>query len=1463
MRLRLTARRIAGHAVDLTVTADATATVADIAESLARADTQLAPASVAAPLTLRVEPPDGGTPQVLVRGANAGEAGLQPGSVISLVPASDRFVTEARNGVAVLRVLTGPDAGLEIPLSPGVYVVGRAASCDIVLADAYASKRHARLIVSDVVEVVDNSSANGVYVGDEDVERAVLGPADTLLIGETHLQVETLPGAAKEPRRGSSVPYNRSPLVRVKHEGQPFDAPRPPDRARPNRFPLIALFAPVIMGVSMYAFTKNPMSLMFVALTPMMLIGNFFESRQGERRRVREATVTFDRDLDRLREEILEGLVVEHQGRNSEVFTTAELVGAAMHLRPPLWTRRPEHDDLGHVMLGTGRQPARCTVNLPDRGDALPEHWSRLKEVEALAREIDDVPVTADLLGCGALGVAGPRTLAEAAARAFVAQLVTLHSPAELVLTLVSSNATGPTWDWVKWLPHVESPHSPLRGPHLASSPAAASSLTSQVDGLVEDRQAAIKDNRTRELPLVVLIVEDDAPVERGRLVSIAERGPAVGVHVIWVSERPDLLPAACRTFIVLESGGALTAGFVQDGTYVKLDSCEQLDAATAHNFARRLAPVTDAGAPTLDESDLPRSVGYLTLVGEEVAHDPTAVVARWRENGSLLDRTAPPTRRRHDANLRGVIGQGTEQAFALDLRTQGPHALVGGTTGAGKSEFLQAWVLGMAAAHSPDRVTFLFVDYKGGAAFADCVKLPHTVGLVTDLSPHLVRRALTSLRAELHHREHLLNRKKAKDLLALERTGDHETPPALIIVVDEFAALVSEVPEFVDGVVDVAQRGRSLGLHLVLATQRPAGVIKDNLRANTNLRVALRMADESDSADVLGDPMAGGFDPAIPGRGAVRTGPGKIAMFQTGYAGGRSSSVPPRPRIDIESLLVGPGQPWEVPLPFDHVEEAPEDGPTDIARAVETIARAARLADVPAPRKPWLAELRDVYDLAKLPQSPTALALGVVDEPARQVQRPFCFHPDAAGHLAVFGAGGSGRSGALRTVAVAAVLAGEPAEIYGIDAGAGGLAMLAPLPQLGAVIDGTDGERVKRLLVRLGSVLDERAAAFAAARAGTLTEYCELTGTTEPRIWLLVDGFSAFRETYESSMATAATWGLFTRLLAEGRPLGVHVVLSADRPGALGTAVTSSIQQRLVLRQADEGGYMALDVPKDILGPASPCGRAVLAGTVDEMQVAVIGGSGRPADQAATIEALAAAERERGGFEAPAVERLSAMIPAASMPDRVEGMPVLGVWDETLEPLPFEPRGVFVLAGMPGSGRSSALVWLATSLRRWSEDVRMSYVGPSRSRVRQLHVWDDVAVTIEEIQALARTLRDIVAVPADDEPEVVLVIEGLSDYLGGDVEGQLTELIKAARRNGHLVIAEGETTAWGSSWPLVTEVRNGRRGFVLQPDQSDGEALFRTPFPRMARADFAEGRGEYVAGGRLRRVQMPLVTDL
>ncbi|MDR9452280.1 MAG: FtsK/SpoIIIE domain-containing protein, partial [Acidimicrobiia bacterium] len=216
-----------------------------------------------------------------------------------------------------------------------------------------------------------------------------------------------------------------------------------------------------------------------------------------------------------------------------------------------------------------------------------------------------------------------------------------------------------------------------------------------------------------------------------------------------------------------------------------------------------------------------------------------------------------------------------------VDLVSDGPHGLIAGTTGSGKSELLRSLIVSLAAAVSPDHLNFALIDYKGGSAFDACARLPHVVGVVTDLDARLGRRALTCLEAELRYREARLREIEAPDLPEYLRKMPEAPLPRLVVVIDEFAALAAELPGFIPSLVDIAQRGRSLGVHLLLATQRPAGVIGENIRANTNLRVALRVHDAADSRDVLDDQGAAAIPRGRAGRGFVRLGPGELIPFQ------------------------------------------------------------------------------------------------------------------------------------------------------------------------------------------------------------------------------------------------------------------------------------------------------------------------------------------------------------------------------------------------------------------------------------------------------------------------------------------------------------------------------------------------------------------------------------------------------
>lgn len=1487
MRLKLTLARPTGLTSDIEVTADAAATVGAIAETIARLDP--APLTGSGPVagsTLSVRHPQQAHSQLLDPDSRLSDARLASGATITTVDAQETARADRGPVLALLKVIDGPATGAEYQLRRGSIVLGRDPGCDFVIDDGLVSKRHVRVeVVDGQVAMVDLNSANAILLDGGVVTRAQLATGQTVLLGDSLIRVDIVaPPLAEEVTRSGPVAFNRSPAIEPRYPGEEFDGPDVPREEDDIPFPWLTFAAPLIMVSVLFFIVENKLILIFLAMSPLLMIGAWATQRLAARRKRIKAIERFDRHLVRLDDLFAEQNLIEREVRNAEAPPTTLLVDEARRLGPLLWHRRPEHWSFLNVRLGTADAPSRNTIKGRNRYDGIPEFQERLDAFIDDHRLIPAVAIAENLADAGCLGIAGDPTPAGATANALIAQIASLYSPTEVAFAAIVGPTRSAEFDWLKWLPHTGSAQSVISGVHLADNAVSGSAVLTSLEELIQN-QVAKKRKKKVDLgpvdvknsvlggapdfsqpeasapvrpasPCLVVFICDDAPVDRARVNAVVERAVHAGILPIWLAEKVTDLPAACRTYVDVADGavGEARVGYVRLGMSIEHVDVATLARGDAEQFAKELAGVADAGALTTDESDIPRSVSFLSLLGHDIAESADAVIDRWRQNDSIHDRSgAPPTPRRA-GRLRALVGQASTEAMHLDLRAQGPHALVGGTTGSGKSEFLQAWVLGMAAEYSPDRVTFLFVDYKGGSAFAECVKLPHCVGLVTDLTPHLVQRALTSLRAELHFREHLLNRKKAKDLIELEKRSDPECPPVLVLVIDEFAALVGEVPEFVDGIVDIAQRGRSLGIHLIMATQRPAGVIKDNLRANTNLRIALRVADASDSTDVLGSPVAAHFDPSIPGRAVVRSGPSRLTGFQTGYAGGWTSSEPELPAVEIAALAFGSPSAWVEPGP--EIEESlDQEGPNDTSRLVSQMILAAERAELPPPRKPWLDELASVYDSARLRQrTDEQLLIGIVDDASTQSQYPVYFQPDVDGHMAVYGTSGSGKSVALRTLAVSAAITprGGPVQVYAIDHASSGMQMLEPLPHVGAVVDGMDAERVARLLSMLRGVVERRSAAFASVRAGSIAEYRRLAGKPdEPRILVLLDGAGAFRKEYEY-ITGAGIYNDFLQILADGRAVGVHMVLSVDRPGSINPSISAALQRRLVLRLTGDADYMALDVPRDMLASDATPGRGAFGDF--EAQVAVFGGSPNVAEQARAIESLAQTLRQRGVPQAPGIARLASDIPIESIAARA-GLIGIGVADEDLQPVYVDPQGTFMLTGPPSSGRTTALTTMAASLAGLG--FRTYYFGNRKSTVGTQPFWAGRATTIEEAAALAKEILPLAQEPASTSARIAIVVEGVNEFLSGAAEASMIELFKAAKRSDHFVLAESETSTWSSSWPLLAELKSGRRGFALQPDQQEGDLLFRTSFPRAKRSDFPAGRGYLVQAGGIRRVQL------
>jgi DNA segregation ATPase FtsK/SpoIIIE, S-DNA-T family len=1352
-----------------------------------------------------------------------------------------------------LRVVGGVFAGREAPLPPGEHSVGRDAHCAIAIDDPSLSSVHLELTVAvhGGVTIVDAGSRNGTSV---EGEQLVPGQPRPLAAGEVVQAGRTLLSvAAPSPPSGPStvepdgrIPLNRPPRVRRTLEDAVRPFPAPPGDPQRSRLPLGASLIPLALGIALYLVTRFPMMLMFAALSPLMAVSTFVEDRRSGKKGFVRQRREYRRKLASLRDELARERARETAVRRESSPSPSELLERARRLEPSLWDRRPGDADFLALRLGNADEPAHLTVKLDAGGS---EELRR--EAEKLASwyaRVPCMPVVAELGEVGVVGLCGPESVVDGLARWLVAQAAALHSPRDLVLVAALAEERLDGWDWLKWLPHVRSETTPL-ALHLTVGRQGARSLLEALRSLVGERrreaEGAYGVGARRSGPAVLLVLDEDVAPERPLVAEVLGEAAEHGVAAIWLGRERRDLPGDCDGIVeVAEGTHRLSYTSTTDGAVHDDVTPDGLGVEHARELALRLAPVRDTSAARAG-GVVPERSPLLDVLGVEEPI-PAWVGARWDAEADTLG--AP-------------VGVSAAGPFRIDLRRDGPHALVAGTTGAGKSELLQTLIASLAAAHPPTRLTFLLVDYKGGAAFKDCVDLPHTVGLVTDLDGHLAQRALVSLNAELRRRERILADAAAKDLPDMERRDPERAPASLAIVIDEFAALAREVPDFVEGVVDVAQRGRSLGLHLVLATQRPSGVVSENIRANTNLRMALRVNEPAESSDVIGAPDAARIARDRPGRAFARTGHGELTELQTAYAGGVSrreadggAGVVVRPfRFEREREPLAPGASNE------------PGAATDLGLLVDAIGQTARDRELRHPLSPWLPPLEALIPLASLPdpdsegRDASALAaLGLLDEPQRQRQRPYVVDLESEGSVLVYGASGAGKTALLRTLACSLAARSAPGslQLYGLDFATRGLLSLEALPHCGSVVPGDDQERVTRLFAFLRRTLERRKVLFAQRGAFTLSEYRRAGGDALPRIVVLLDGYAGFAAAFERVNLGELVEAL-PRLVADGRPLGVHFAITADRRGAVPNALGGIVPTKVVLRMADEDEYAALGVPlKSVRNAHLPPGRGFLAGGL-ELQCALVGddptGEGHGRAVRALADELAARHRER----APAIEPLPTRLERDSLPSAPRPLTaVLGVGDAELEPVTIELAGRhFLVVGPYRSGRSTALETLVRSLRGGTPELELHLLAPRRSPLVQAGVWDSIAEGVEACEAAARTFQEELAGRAN--PVVVVVDDG--EELAESLEAAALELLVRRGRDSRVrVLAAAERQAAQRAFGgWLRELRKEEHGLLLDPDPDvDGEILG-ARLPRRTNPVFPPGRGYLVERGVVELVQV------
>ncbi|HEX8781537.1 MAG TPA: type VII secretion protein EccCb [Nocardioides sp.] len=1088
---------------------------------------------------------------------------------------------------------------------------------------------------------------------------------------------------------------------------------------------------------------------------------------------------------------------------------------------PAVLDTRTGWPDAGPLTVRYGVAPGPSSVPLvvPEEVPGEPVDPVSQRALDRLVRaqaSRPGLPATLDLEARPVIELPGAR--ARPRARALVGSAAAAHAPERLAVAVLTDDPAA--WEWVKWLPHAASPRTgDVVGP--------ARMVTSSAETLA---------------PLL-----PDHP----------------GPHLLLVVDtraHPDLPEQPGVTTVrVCPSGPA-------DATVeVEVDEC---DAATAEAVARRLSSWRSSGrrtGPTVD-------VLELLSLDEPSRLDPARA---WRQR-SPGDRLRVPI---------GVAADG--RPLSLDLKESaehgtGPHGLVVGATGSGKSELLRTLVLGLAVTHSPDELNLVLADFKGGATFAGMAPLPHVSAVITNLADELalVDRMQDALTGELVRRQELLraagNHASRRDYEQARAAGADLAPlPALLVVVDEFSELLAAKPELLDLFVAIGRLGRSLGIHLLLASQRLEEGRLRGLESHLSYRIGLRTFSAAESRAVLGVPDAHEL-PAVPGAGYLRTDASTLVRFTAGYVSGPAGCAVHRPGAANRVL------PFTA-APVDHDEPPPAAAaraPSD-TRSTLDVALARLVGHGTPAHRVWLPPLdrSDTLD-ALAPDlavdsgaglgSPTwrargglVVPIGAVDLPRQQRRDPLVVDlSGAAGHVAVVGSPRSGKSTLLRTLVGALSLAATPLEsqFYVLDLGGGAFAAMADLPHVAGVAARSQPDVVRRTVAEVAGIVDRREAWFREQGLDSVDDYRarRARGETDDGwgdVFLVVDGWSTLRSDFEGLEQDVQ------QIALRGLAVGVHLVASATRWADFRTTVHDLFGTRLELRLGDPLDSEA-DRRAAALVPTDRPGRGLLPdGSHVLVALPRIDGDPDPTTTGDGIDNLV--RRVAAGWHGPAAPRLR-LLPTRVGLDEVTGRTdsgpldatpgrlVLGIDERRLAPVSLDPSTDphLLVLGEGGSGKTATLrTYLREVMRtRGPDRAQVVVVDYRRSLLGEvpdehlLHYLPSAGQATPALTELAAYLETRLPGPAATPeqlrarswwtgPEVFVVVDDYDLVATGQGSpvAALAPLMAQARDVGlHVVVARRSGGAARAQFePVLQAMRDlAQPGLMLPGNPDDGPLL-------------------------------------
>ncbi|MFE5328429.1 type VII secretion protein EccCa [Embleya sp. NPDC056575] len=1281
----------------------------------------------------------------------------------------------------------------------------------------------------------------------------------------------------------------------------------PPELERPTDQNWIMSVLPMMgmLGSAGFFFMPGAPKMMMVMGGMMMIsslvmvVANILKSRGGNRVQMLDSRRDYLKYLAQQRKEVRR---TARRQRDAQLWThpdPGQLWSVAAGERR-IWERRAGDPDFGQVRVGVGQQQLSTPLVAPDTAP--------LEELEPLCADamrrflrtqatLDDLPMAVSLRSFYHLTVSGEPERVYGLTRSMLGQLAVLHSPDDVRIVVACDTNSLPRWDWLKWLPHVQ---------HPSQSDGAGSVRMIAGDlGEIEEWLAEELAGRSRfaagaqpvlDQPHLVVVL-DGGGVPANSLLAGADG--LQGVTIVEVVPGPldelrgGLAIIAEEDRLTLES----TAGAYEGVP-------DFLSAGDAEALARKLAPLrlsaNDDDEPLLANLDFTDLMG----IGDAAQVD---VSQTWRPR--------PPNDR-----LRVPIGIGQNgEPIMLDIKEaamegMGPHGLCVGATGSGKSELLRTLVLGLATTHSSEILNFVLADFKGGATFSGMSDMPHVAAVITNLSDDLtlVDRMRDSITGELNRRQELLrsagNYANMHDYERARVAGAALEPlPSLVIIIDEFSELLTAKPDFIDMFIQIGRIGRSLGVHLLLASQRLEEGRLRGLDTYLSYRIGLRTFSAAESRAAIGVPDAYHL-PSVPGAGYLKFDTESMVQFKAAYVSGtyRASDRVRRNRTGSPMPVLFDSR-WTAANTWNRQPDLPPepepepDVDSALADTVLDVIVRRMVNQGPPAHQVWLPPLAESNSVDRMlpPLRVTAerglsspewgangrlvVPLGLVDKPFEQ--RRDVMYADlsgAAGHALVVGGPRSGKSTLMRTMITSFALTHTPAEVqfYVLDFGGGGMVALSDLPHVGGVAGRLDAERVRRIVSEVKGILDRREEMFRVNNIDSIDTFRRrrAAGTLPDEAWgdvfLFVDGWLTLRNDFDALEAEV------TDIATRGLGFGVHVVLSASRHPEIRPALKDQIQTRLELRlgetmESEVDRRLAANVPSGAPGRGlSPDKLHFLAALprIDGSSTAEDLGEG----MAAMVGAVKAAW---AGPPAPPVRVLPVLLPYEQLPTPAQvsgrGIPI-GVDEQTLSPvyLDFNVDTNFVLFGESESGKTNFL-------RLLSRGIAERYT-PAEARI----IVSDYRRTLLDVVPESHLLEYAAAAPALTSfmgeirggierrlpgpevtqeqlrnrswwsgPELFLLIDDydLVASSSGNPVGSIAEFLPLARDVGlHLIIARSSGGAGRALYePVLQKLLDlGTSGLILSGNRDEG-ALMANVKP----TQLPPGRGQLIT--RRRGVQL------